>query len=104
MKRYIKSASFGGYKYQYEVHWVSPDGEDELLGASKTLKGAVDIAIRQINRVAENPFEEDERKYHFIDNTYIYDAKSDRVIDDYTLEEAQDNLMSMLDSRIRMSK
>lgn len=99
MKRYIKSASLGGYKYPYEVHWISPDGNDKLLGANKTLQGAVDIAIRKINEIFESPFETDERKYHFIDNTYIYDAKSDKVIDDYTLEEAQDNLMSMVDSK-----
>ena len=55
MYRVVKAASFGGYKYRYEVHWMTPEGSDKLLGGSRELAGAEKIALNQLDSIYENP-------------------------------------------------
>lgn len=95
MKRIIYS-SLGSYNYQYEVHWVSPEGKDYLLGKSKSLEKAEKIALDQIDQVYESPFESPERKVIFIEQTYIYDAFNDKDVTTYAVEDTQDSLLGML--------
>lgn len=100
MKRVIKSASYMGYKYRYEVHWVTPDGADKLLGASNDLSQAEKIAIDNLNRVMESPWETPQRKTLFIQNCYIYDAETDQDVSTDTLIDIEDGMMSELSVRL----
>lgn len=70
MKRYIKSA-VNPWKTKYEVHWISPDGKDCLLGGSNNELEANQIARNQARQIFESPFETPERKVHFLDTIYI---------------------------------
>ncbi len=63
MKRYIKSASFYGMKYNYGVFMLSSSGSMIKLGGSmiklggsKTEEGANEIACNQAKSIAENPW------------------------------------------------
>lgn len=96
MKRVITSANFGGYKYRYEVHWMSPDGNDKLLGGSNDLSEAERIAIDNLNRIFTNPWEDSSRKALFIENCYIYDCELDDVVDSIAVENKQDTLLNKL--------
>lgn len=112
MKRYVKT-SFSPHaaatsmrgKTKYEVHWISPDGKDCLLGGSATTEGANRIAREQADHIFDSPFESNERKMHFLENMYIIEKgreSSDAMSVD--TEEYIDNLMSELHSRILRSK
>ena len=107
MKRYIKShfsphaaAMTMRGKTQYEVHWISPDGKDCLLGGSASIEKANRIAREQANNIFYSPFETNERKMHFLETLYIIEngyESSDAM--DVDTEEYIDNLMSELHSR-----
>lgn len=103
MKRWIHAA-VNPWKTKYEVHWVSPDGNDCLLGGSKTIDGAQDIARNQADRIFDSPFETNERKLHFLDNLYIWDVENDEEAMLVDTEEYIDNLMSEIHSRINVEK
>lgn len=96
MKRVIKSASYMGYKYRYEVHWMTPSGEDKLLGGSKSLSGAEKIALDQLDHIYENPWETPQRKRLFIENCYIYDSELDADVTTDAVVDKEDALLSML--------
>lgn len=96
------------WKVKYEVHWISPEGKDCLLGGSDDINEANDIAIKQAREIFESPWESDERKYKFLDSMYIVDTdawtknlgySTDAML--YQAEDVIENLMSELDSRIR---
>ena len=95
------TAAVTPWKTRYEVHWVSPDGNDCLLGGSNSFDGAQKIALNQAQEIFESPFETDERKFHFLDNLYIWDMEADQEAMSYETEEQIDNLMSEIDSRIK---
>lgn len=99
MYRVIKSASYMGYKYRYEVHWMTPKGEDKLLGASDDLNHAEKIALDNLDRIYESPFENDRNKLLFIENCYIYDAETDQEVTTDAVIDKEDALMSMINSR-----
>lgn len=98
MKKYIKSA-VSPWKTKYQVHWISPDGKDCLLGGANSIEQANEIAMNQAQEIFENPWESDERKFQFLDSIYIVqlDNESDAMLID--TEDYIDNLMSELDSR-----
>lgn len=96
MKRVITSASYTGYKYRYEVHWMTPNGTDKLLGASNDLSQAERIAIDNLNRIMESPWETPQRKALFIQNCYIYDAETDQDVSTDALLDIEDDMMSRL--------
>lgn len=88
-------------KTKYEVHWLSPDGKDCLLGGSATSEGANEIAREQADHIFDSPFESNERKMHFLETMYIIEKgreSSDGM--NVETEEYIDNLMSELHSRI----
>ena len=94
------------WKVKYEVHWISPEGKDCLLGGSNDINEANDIAIEQAKELFESPFETNERKFKFLESMYILDKDPWKVghSEDAMLYEAEDvidNLMSELDSRMR---
>lgn len=98
------SCSVHPWKVKYEVHWISPEGRDCLLGGSNDINEANDIAIEQAREIFESPWESDERKYKFLDSMYIFDRDPVGYSEDamlYQAEEEIDNLMSELDSRIK---
>ena len=112
MKRYIKT-SFSPHaaammmrgKTQYEVHWISPDGKDCLLGGSASIERANRIARERANDIFYNIFETNERKMHFLENIYIIEnGKESSDAMDTETEEYIDNLMSELHSRIQAKK
>lgn len=100
MKRYIHTA-VSPWKVRYEVHWVSPDGKDCLLGGSKSLEEAQRIAKEQAKEIFESPFESNERKFHFLNELYIWDVENDEEAMLLDTEEYIDNLVSEIDSRIK---
>lgn len=109
MKRWIHStnisAAVSPWKTRYEVHWISPDGKDCLLGGSKTFEGAQDIARDQADQIFDNPWETNERKFKFLENMYIYDAENgDEDAMSVETEEYIDNLMSEIHSKISLSR
>ena len=104
MKKYIKSANYGGYHFRYEAHWISPSGNDKLLGGSHTLKGAEQIAMNQAEELFNNPFEDDSRKLVFLESLYLYDSETDKDCTTYDLDDYVDRLMSEIDSRKRQNK
>lgn len=108
MKRYVKT-SFSPHaaamqmvgKTKYEVHWITPDGEDCLLGGSPNIESANRIAMNQAERIFESPWESKENKFKILDSIYIYEKSSDRdgmLPDTY---DYIDGLMSELHSRRR---
>lgn len=103
MKRVIK-ASYGYYKTRYEVHWISPDGNDKLLGGSKTEEGANEIAQEQAKEIFESPWESDKRKFHFLENLYIVDTETEQDVETIDTADYIDSLMSELDSRMHKGK
>jgi hypothetical protein len=100
MKKYIKSAKFFGYNYRYEVHCISRDGRDILLGGSHTLEGAEQIGYDQAKHIFENPWERVEDKFKMLDSMYLYDSESDQDCTTVDFEEQVDMLMSELDSKL----
>ena len=98
MKRYIRSA-VRPWKTKFTVHWLSPEGEDCLLGGANSLSAAGDIEKDQAQELFENPFETNKRKFLFLSNMYIWDETTQSVVEDYEADEYVDNLMSELDSR-----
>lgn len=100
MKRYIQSG-VSPWKTKYTVHWISPDGKDCLLGGSNSIAGANQIARDQAKEIFENPWETDDRIFHFLENIYIVDVNTEEDVMDIETEEYIDNLMSEIDSRRR---
>lgn len=88
---------------KYEVHWISPDGNDCLLAGSNNLEDANEMAIEQARHIFENPWETNERKVKFLDSIYICDTKTDDGRDylSYYAEEQIEMLMFEIDSRIQ---
>lgn len=94
------TASVGPWKVKYQVHWISPDGNDCLLGGSNNIEEANRIAEEQARHIFESPFETPERKHHFLDTLYIVDLDTERDAMLTDTEDAIDSLMSELDSKI----
>lgn len=65
------TAAVNPWKVRYEVHWISPDGKDCLLGGANDIDEVNAIAINQANDLYDNPFETPERKVEFLLNLYI---------------------------------
>ncbi len=99
MKRYVKSG-ITLWKVKYEVHWISPDGKDCLLGGSNSIEEANEIAKNQAQEIFESPFETTERKFKFLDSLYVVEVATERDAMSLDTEEYIDNLMSEIDSRI----
>lgn len=96
MKKVIMNAQFMNKHYRYEVHWVSPDGNDCLLGASHSIPGAERIAINQIEELMSNPFETNKMKCLFLENMYIWDAETIEDVTTDLIEDQTDAAMSQL--------
>lgn len=96
MKRLIKT-SHNPWKIRYSVHWISPDGEDCVLGGSNSVSEANRIARDQADEIFRNPWETNERKISFLDTMYILDAETES--DDnmsFETEEYIDKLMAKI--------
>lgn len=102
MKKWIHAA-VRPWKVRYEVHWLSPDGRDCLLAGSNNLDEAVKSGQRQAQGIFESPFETDDRKFLFLKEMYIFDTENNRVVDT-DLDDYTDDLMSELDSRMKIKK
>lgn len=100
MKRYVKSA-ISPWKTKYQVHWISPDGKDCLLGGSNDVDEANRIAQDQAREIFESPWESDDRKYKFLESIYVVDVETEQDEMTVDTEEVIDELMSELDSRKR---
>jgi len=88
------------FKTKYEVHWISPDGKDCLLGGSNDLEEANEIACEQAKEIFESPFETNERKFHFLQELYVVELPSEKDAMLTDTEDYIDNLMSEIDSRM----
>lgn len=95
------TAAVKPWKTKYQIHWVSPDGRDCLLGGTNDIEKAQDIALEQANEIFDNPWETNERKFHFLDSLYIVDTETEDP-DQMTMEteEQIDNLMSEIHSKM----
>jgi hypothetical protein len=99
MKRYIRSSGVTPWKTTYQVHWISPDGKDCLLGGANSQRAANKIACEQAQEIFESPFETNERKFKFLDSIYIVEVATEEDAMTIDTEEFIDNLMSEIDSR-----
>ena len=86
---------------EYEVHWVSPNGNDCLLGGSNDIQEINNIAIEQAKELFSNPFETNERKWKFLDSIYIYERGSGNDAMLAETEDIIDGLMSEIDAKIK---
>ncbi len=103
-RMYGVNAAVSTWKTRYRVHWISPEGEDYLLGGSKSFEEAQDIAKDQAFELFDSPFESNKRKFHFLDSIYIVDTENgNEDAMSYETEEYIDNLMSEIDSKIKRS-
>jgi len=94
-------SSVSPWKTKYTVHWISPDGNDCLLGGSNSYEEADKIGVEQARHIFESPFETDQRKKLFLMNMYMYDEEEGKEIDGREMDDVADMLMSEIDSRIR---
>lgn len=94
----LTEARRAGYKYQYGVH-AHPQGRDITLGGSKTLDGAVEIAINQAQQLFENPWMSDKEKYDYLETMYIADDDAEEIVEPANFDDFVDELMSELHSR-----
>ena len=74
-------ARFMGSIYPFEVHWMRPNGNDVLLGGSKSLEGADEIVQDKVEELMDNPFESDKDKLLILQNVYIYNSDTNEVED-----------------------
>ena len=70
---------FGPYKYRYEVHYVGD--KDYLLGGSRDIDRAIDIACNQLENIASNPWEDANKKRNLINSLYILDSETNEKVD-----------------------
>ena len=99
MKRYVKSAKFGPYKYKYGVYATKPHGESYTLGGSQTLVSANEIAVNQAKAIFESPWADDSEKFHRLDSIIVIDDETGEDVMLPDTEDYIDSLMSELDSR-----
>jgi len=103
LKKYVRTANYGPYKYRYEIRTISPyTGKSVLRGASRSLINANEICIRQADAIFDNlVFDGPENTFKFLDNLYIYDAVDKKEVEmDLDTEAYIDELMSECDSRM----
>lgn len=91
------TASVNPWKVKYEVHWISPDGKDCLLGGANDIDEVNAMAINQANELFDSPFETDERKLKFLTELYIVDTATG---DDAMLTSTEDYIDDLI-RRIR---
>ena len=91
------TAAVKPWKVQYEVHWISPDGKDCLLGGANDIDEVNAMAINQANELYNNPFETPERKVEFLLNLYIAATGTE---DDAMLTSTEDYIDDLI-RRIR---
>ena len=77
MKRYIKSANWGGYNYRYEVHYTASNGEDVLFGATNDFDSVVSYVRKCIKSILDWFAETPKAKARALDSIYVYDAEED---------------------------
>lgn len=94
----LTEARHAGFKYQYGVH-AHPQGRDIILGGSKTLDGAIEIAINQAQQLFENPWMSDKEKYDYLETMYIADDDAEEIVESTNFDDFVDGLMSELHSR-----
>lgn len=97
MKRYI-SSGFTPWKTRYQVHWVSPDGKDCLLGGSNDINKVNEMTMNQARSLFDSPWESKVRKLKFLDSLYVVDVETEEDAMSYEAEEYIDSLMSELES------
>lgn len=104
MKKVIRAA-VKPWKTKYQIHWVSPDGKDCLLGGTNDIDKAQEIAIEQADEIFDNPWETNARKFHFLENLYIVDMETEDP-DQMKIETEEyiDNLMSEIHSRMSLEE
>ena len=83
-----------GYNYPYEVHSIASSGRDILHGGSKTLEGAEDILINQIEELITNPWEEKIDIARRVNSFYIYNTEDDDVIETNRTDDFIDAILS----------
>ena len=89
------------WKTKFEVHWISPDGNDCLLGGSSTIDGINEIAQDQAYQIFDSPFETNERKFKFLESIYLLEIETGLDAMLCETEDYIDNLMSEIDSKIK---
>jgi len=92
MKKYIKSA-VSPWKTKYEVHWISPDGKDCLLGGSNDINEINEMARAQARHIYSSPFETPERKLKFIESIYLVEVATEY---DAMLSDTEDLIERMV--------
>ena len=99
MKKYIKSANLGPYKYRYSVKATTPEGRQYLLGASKDVDGASDIAMHQADEIFDNPWMDESEKFQRLESIVIVDDDTKTDVTPADVEDYIDALMSEINSR-----
>ena len=95
----LNEAKFGGFSYKFGVH-AHPQGRDIILGGSKTLEGAEQIAINQVDELLENPWMSDKEKFDYMDTIYIANDAEEVEVDAPNFDDYVDGVMSEINSRI----
>lgn len=83
-----------GYNYPYEVHSIASSGRDVLHGGSKTLEGAEDILMNQIEELITNPWEEKIDIARRVDSFYIYNTDKGGVVETAKTDDFIDTTLS----------
>ena len=101
MVKYVQSANLGPYKYKFEVFATSPSGKQYLLGASKDIDGASDIAMHQADEIFDNPWMDDDEAFQRLESIVIINEDTGEDVTPPDVEDYIDSLMSEIDSRSR---
>ena len=99
----LNEATYMGTSYKFGVH-AYPKGRDILLGGSKTLEEAEQIAINQIKELLTNPWMTLQEKSDYINTIYIADDEKQVEVDAPNLDDYSDGVLSELASRINTEK
>ena len=98
----LKEAMFGPYKYRYEVHYVGD--RDYLLGGSRDIDKAIDIACNQLENVASNPWENSDKKRKLINSLYILDTEENEKVDSDDLTAYKKEALNVLGESLEESQ
>lgn len=90
----LEEARIMGYNYPYEVKWTTENGKTILLGANKTLDGALETAQNQVNQIIDNPWESLKGKTTCISSLVIIKSDTNETIKDARLNSLKSKAMT----------
>lgn len=100
----LNESTYGGYEYQYSVNYAKTPFDNLVLGGSRTIDGAVEIAIGQIQRIFENPWMSAQDKIDWMYNVYIADDTKEEMIEPVEFDDYRENLVSELKTKQKLGE